>query len=145
MGHGKSKKETFRIKMKASEWAFDRIKEAFELIAQDETEKMSIVPEIMLRSTDYLRRNIAPVGGEGGVTVSYLCPNCKKFPSGRLRVVGLCWKEAHKVVVRNLWRKVRLEGTTQAVGRAHWRSFEQAKVFKAHAVPQRLCAKLIMR
>ena len=66
--------------MKASEWAFDRIKEAFELVAQDETEKMSIVQEIMLRSTDYLRRIIAPVGGQGGVTMSYLCPNCNSLP-----------------------------------------------------------------
>ena len=29
-------KETFRKKMKASEWAFDRTKEAFEQVAQDE-------------------------------------------------------------------------------------------------------------
>ena len=58
--------------MKASGWAFDRIKEAFELVAQAETEKMSIVQEIKLRSTDYLRRIIAPVGGQGGVTMSYL-------------------------------------------------------------------------
>ena len=36
--------------------------------------KMSLVQEIMLRSTDYLRRIIAPVGGQGGVTMSYLCP-----------------------------------------------------------------------
>ena len=72
--------ETFRIKMKASEWVFDRIKEAFELVAQDEAEKVSIVHEIMLRSTDYLWRIIAPVGGQGGVTMSYLCPHCNSFP-----------------------------------------------------------------
>ena len=66
--------------MKASEWAFDMTKEVFELVAKDETEKMSIVQEIMLRSTDYLRRVIAPVGGQGGVTMSYLCPNCNSFP-----------------------------------------------------------------
>ena len=66
--------------MKASDWAFDRIKEAFELIAQDEAEKMSIVQEIMLRSADYLRRIIAPVGGQGGVTMLYLCRNCNSFP-----------------------------------------------------------------
>ena len=41
--------------MKASEWAFDRMKEAFKLVAEDEAEKMSIVQEMMLRSTDYLR------------------------------------------------------------------------------------------
>ena len=62
--------------MKASEWAFDRIKEAFELVAQDEAEKMSIVQEIMLRSTDNLRRIIEPVGGQGVVTMSWLCPHC---------------------------------------------------------------------
>ena len=53
--------ETLTKKMKASEWGLDRIKEAFELVAQDEAKKMSIVQEIMLRSTDYLRRIIAPV------------------------------------------------------------------------------------
>ena len=51
------------------------MEEAFELVAQDEAEKMSNVQEIMLRITDYLRRIIAPVGGQGGVTVSNLCPN----------------------------------------------------------------------
>ena len=51
--------------------------------------------------------------------------------------------KSHKVVVRNLWRKVRLEATEQASGRANWESFEQAEVFKAHAVPQGLCASLI--
>ena len=66
--------------MKATEWAFDRMKEAFELVAQEEAEKMGIVQEIMLRSTEYLRRIIAPVGGQGGVTMSYLCPNCNSFP-----------------------------------------------------------------
>ena len=34
--------------MKASDWAFDRIKEAFDLVAQDDAEKMSIVQQIML-------------------------------------------------------------------------------------------------
>ena len=38
-------------------------------------------------------------------------------------LVGLCWKEALQVVVRNLWRKVRLETTKQAVGRANRRKF----------------------
>ena len=33
----------------------------------------------MLRSTDYLRRIIAPAGGQGGVTMSYLRPHCNSF------------------------------------------------------------------
>ena len=50
-------KDTFRKEMKATEWAVDRIKEAFEQLARDEARKMSIVQEIMIRSTDYLRRH----------------------------------------------------------------------------------------
>ena len=45
--------------MKVREWAFDRMKDAFEKVAQDEAEKVSIVQEIMLSSTDCLRRIIA--------------------------------------------------------------------------------------
>ena len=90
MERGKNIKRPSREKMRASEWAFDSIKEAFELVAQDEAENMSIVQEIMLRSTDCLRRIIAPVGGQGGVTMSYLCPNCNSFTPGRLCLVGPC-------------------------------------------------------
>ena len=104
-GNWEEYKATFRRKMKASEWAFDRIKEAFRKVAQDEAEKVSFVQEIMLRSTDYMRRITAPVGGQGGVTMSYLCPHCNSFPLGRLLLVGFCEK-TYEMVVRNLWRKV---------------------------------------
>ena len=74
---------------------------------------MSIVQEIMLRSTDYLRRIIAPVGGQGGVTMSYLCPHCNSFPLEDY-VWWVSGRETYKLVVRNLWREVRLEATKQA-------------------------------
>ena len=73
-------KNAFSKELKASESAFDRIKEAFERVAQDEAEKLSSVQEIMRSSTDYLRRIIAPVGGQGGVTMSHLCPHCNSSP-----------------------------------------------------------------
>ena len=125
--------------MKASEWAFDRIKEAFELVAKDEVEKMSIVQEIMLRRTDYSRRIITPVGGQGGVTMSY---RHNSFPledyvwwvSGRKTTKWWCaicgekydWRQPNRLLVVQTGE-----------------SFEQAKEFKAHAVPQGLCANLI--
>ena len=65
--------------MKATGWAFDRIKEAFEKVAKDEARKLSTAQQIMIRSTDYLRRIIAPAEGQGGVTMSYLCPQCNSF------------------------------------------------------------------
>ena len=73
-------KRTFRIEAKAAEWAFDRVQEAFENVAQDEARKLSTIQEIMIISTDYLRRIIAPAGGQGVVTMSYLCPHCNSFP-----------------------------------------------------------------
>ena len=78
-GTWEKRKETFKKKMRTSEWGFDRIKEAFDLVAKDGAEKMSIVQEIMLKSTDHVRQIIAPVGGQGSVTMSYLCPNCNSF------------------------------------------------------------------
>ena len=121
--------------MKATEWAFERIKEAFELAAQDEARMVSIVQEIMFKRTDYLRRVIAPVGGQGGVTMSYLCPHCNSFPledhfwwfSGRKHTNWWCavcgekydWKQPNRLSVVQTGE-----------------SYEQAKVFKAHAEPQ---------
>ena len=67
-----------------------------------EVEKMSIVQEIMLKSTDYLRRIMAPSGGQGGVTMPCSCPNCNSFPIERLHLVGLWVKR----VLRDLWRKI---------------------------------------
>ena len=49
-------------------------------MATDEAGRLNIVLGIMLKSRDYWRRIIAPAGGQGGVTVSYLCPNCNSFP-----------------------------------------------------------------
>ena len=46
-------------------------------------------------------------------------------------------------MVRNLWRKVRLEATDRLLVVQTGDSIDQAKVFKAHAVPQGLCANLI--
>ena len=106
-------------------------------MAQDEAEKVSIVQEIMLRSTDYLRRIIAPVGGQG-VTVSYL----QQFPFGRLRLVGHCRKNTKWWCVisgeKFNWRQSNRLLVVQT-----GESVEQAKVFKAHAVPQGLCENLI--
>ena len=59
---GRKKKRHFQDEVKVSEWAFDRTKEASEKVAKDEAKKLSTVQEIVIRSTDYLRRIIAPAG-----------------------------------------------------------------------------------
>ena len=115
---GKNTKGIFRVEVKATEWAFDRIKEAFEQVAQDEAEKQSIVQEIMIRSTDYLQPIIAPVEGQGGVTMSHLCPNCNSFPLEDY-IWWVSGKRAQQLVVRDLCREIRLEATKQAFGRTN--------------------------
>ena len=40
------------------------MQELFEKVAKDEAKKPSTVQEIMIRSTDYLRRIIAPAGSK---------------------------------------------------------------------------------
>ena len=119
--------------MKASEWAFDRIKEPSELGAQDEAEKMSIVQEVILRSTVFfLRRTIAPVGGQGGVTMSYLCPNCNSFPLEDY----VWWVSGRK---STKWWCAICEKSTIGSNRTGFLvvqtgdTIEQAKVFKVHA------------
>ena len=88
--------------MKASEWAFDRIKEAFDLVAKDEVENMSIVKEIMLKSTDYLRRVIAPVGaGEGLQSACGAAGLVQKFDQ-RVEVVWRFSKKMETVSYRTL-------------------------------------------
>ena len=126
--------------MRASEWGFDRIKEAFDLVAKDEAEKMCIVQEIMVKNTDSLLRIIALVGGQGGVTMSYLCPNCNSFhledyvwwvSAGKTTKwwSAICgemydWKQPNRLLVVQT-------------------RVEQAKVFHAHVISQGLCENLI--
>ena len=105
MESGKTIKNTFRNEVKVSEWAFDRIKEAFEKVGKDEARKQSAVLEIMIRSAAYLRRIIAPGEGQGGVSMSYLCPHCDSFPMEDY-VWWVSGEKTYKLVVCDLWRKI---------------------------------------
>ena len=73
-------KERCRVEEKSSEWTLKRIREANEKVARDEIGRLGFVLEILRKSTDFLRRIIAPVGGMGDVTLSKICPHCNSFP-----------------------------------------------------------------
>ena len=62
-----------------------------------------------------------------------LVPALQQVPGGRLRLVGLCRKN-HKVVVRNLLRKVLLDATEQALSSRRRSS--------KHMRYRRACAKI---
>ena len=73
-------KSIFKVEMSATEWACERLREASDKVAKNEAGRLNIVQRIMLKSTDFLRRINAPAGGQGGVSLSYLCPKCNSFP-----------------------------------------------------------------
>ena len=123
-GNWKEYKNTFRKEVKASEWAFDRIREAFQQVAQDKAEKVSIVQESRIRSTDYLRRIVAPFGGQE----ESQCLTCARIATVSLRKT----REKYDCKQPN---RLFVVQTGDSIG--------QAKVFKAHAALQGLCANLI--
>ena len=104
--------------MKASGWAFDRSKEAFETVAQDEKEKVILVPEIMLQNHGLLAANHCTRRRTMRSHNVLFVPELQQFPTGRLRLVGL-WRKTYQVVLRNVWKEVRLEATKQAFSLAN--------------------------
>ena len=106
--------------MKATEWVFDRIKESFEVVAK----KLSTVQEIMTTSTDSLAAHYRASRGARRRYDVILMPALQQCPVGRLRWVGLRGEKVFKLVVCDLWRKIRLEATKQALGGANRRKCE---------------------
>ena len=81
---------TSRKEVKVSERAFDRTRKLsrrWQRMMQKK--KLSIVREIMIRSTDYMRRIIAPAGRARRRYDVILVPALYQFPVGRLRLVSL--------------------------------------------------------
>ena len=52
IGEWEEYKSIVTVDVKATEWAFERIRKAFEIVAKYEARRLSIVQRIMLRSTD---------------------------------------------------------------------------------------------
>ena len=49
-------------------------------VRQEDEVRRSIAHVILQKSTDLLKRIIVPVEGQGGVTTSYVCPHCHRYP-----------------------------------------------------------------
>ena len=136
-------KKTFRNEVKVSEWAFDRIKDVFEQVAKDEARKLSIFQKILIRSTDYLRRIIAPAGEHGGVTMSYLCRIATVSRWETTFGGSLVGKGVTIGGARFVEKKIDWEQPNRLLVVQTGDSVNQAKVFRTHAVPQSLCGILV--
>ena len=118
---------------------------------REEVGRLGIVQEILRKSTDFLRRIIAPVGGMGGVTLSYICPHCNSFPLEDY----IWWVSTGHGDGGNRKRRHCSWWCVVSGGKYEWRApnrilvvqlgtdEDEAKVFRAHAVPQGLGENLI--
>ena len=113
--------------------------EAYEKVARDDIGRLGSVQEILRKSTNFLRRVIAPVGGLGGATLSHICPQCHSS-SWRTTLGGY----RRRTVTAGRW--------SSAVGGVRYGEHPTVywwcssvltpmtqKVFRAHAAPQGLC------
>ena len=62
------------------------MREGYNEVEQEDEDRQSIVQDILRESTDFLRRIIVPVEGQGGVTLSYVWSH-----SGRLLLEDHIW------------------------------------------------------
>ena len=92
-------------------------------MAKDEARKLSTVQEIIIRSTDYLRRIIAPALGGKEALRCHTCARTATVSRWKTTFGGSQKRaeQAHKLVVCDQWRK-------------YDESVNQAKVFKAYVV-----------
>ena len=109
-------------------------------VVQEDVDRQSIVLEILLTSTDFLRRICVPVEGQGAVSMSYVCPHCHRFSledyiwwvsagHGNKQCNWWCaacggqynWKAPNRVLVKQ-------DSTDR----------REAKVFQAHAAAHKL-------
>ena len=56
------------------------VRECYNEVEQEDDGRQSMVQKVMQRTDDFLRRIIAPVGGQGGVTLSCVCLHCHRYP-----------------------------------------------------------------
>ena len=57
-----------------SAWTSVKVRECHSEVEQEDDGRKSIAQQILYNSTDFLRRIIVPVEGQGGITLSYVCP-----------------------------------------------------------------------
>ena len=93
-----------------------KMKESYFLAKQEEDQRKSIVQQVPQKSADLWRRIIAPVEGQGRVTLSCVCPLCHRYPLDESFWCGLR-------------RAVQLEGPEQCLGFPGWCWLQRGEVF----------------
>ena len=138
-GNWESYTNEFQKDGKLSAWASFKVRECYENVESEEKDRLSIAQDILHKSTDFLRRIIAPIGAVRGGTLMYVCRHRRL----RTTLGGRC---GHGKMQCN-WRCAACGG--------HWRAPyrvlviqdstnpREAKVFRTHAAAQGTSDNLI--
>ena len=105
-----------------------KLQECYHEVKQDDDQRNSIVLQILQKRSDVPRRIIVPVQGQGGVTLSHVCPHSHRFPMGGPHLVG-CMGNDNAIVGCASW--------------SYKTARTPAKLFRAHAPPQGACENLV--
>ena len=100
-------------------------------VALEDIGRLSIAQESLRKSTDFLRRIIAPVDAMGGVVVRLLVLHMVGIDGTRKRQQQK--EEALQLVVCSMRRPIRMESTIRILVVQIGANADRAKVFKAHA------------
>ena len=65
--------EVFLKDDRLSMWAYENMREGYDEVGLEDEVRVSIAQDIPRKSTDFLKRIIAPSDGVGGVTLSFVC------------------------------------------------------------------------
>ena len=97
----------FKVEIRATEWAFERKREAFGKVAKDEAERLNMVQGIMSKSADFLRRVIHRASRRTRRCHDVVSgTKLQQFSPGGLGVVDFSSEEAPQLVVRSLWKNM---------------------------------------
>ena len=139
-GDGANYMEQFFGNGKLSVWPSAQVRECHYEVEQEDEGRQSIVQDILRKSMDSLRRIIVPVDEMGGVTLSYVCPHCHRY-----RLEDYIWRiSSGRGQKQCNWRCAPCGGhPNRVLATPDSMKCQEAKVFRAHTLPQGVCDNLI--
>ena len=60
-------------------WACAKLRDCYSEVEQEDEDRKSAAKLILQQGTDFSRLIVVPVEGQGGVTLSYVCPHCHRY------------------------------------------------------------------
>ena len=153
-GSWEESKEGCKEKEKSSEWTLSKVREVYEKVARDEVGRLGIVQEIFEKMYGLLEADhgASRWTGRSYPVVHLPPPALQQFPCGGLHLVGIDGTRRQQQQAEEALQLVVAWCVEAYMNGEHPTGFlvvqlgtdeDEAKGFRAHAVPQGLCENLI--